>query len=194
VLVSDRVGAVLTRPRLELEQARAILDRQWAIDGALRALPSERDRNFAVSVDGVDRFVLKLSNATEDPAFLDLQHRAMARLVEAGVPGQVPVVTVDGREVVDVGRDGTPTLARLLTWLPGRPLATIAPADRSDELLRDLGRVMGRTATALASFDHPAAHRVFQWDAERGLDVIGNAEPSSGRDPQRRQRPQRPRR
>jgi len=178
VLVSDRVGAVLTRPRLELEEARAILDRHWAIDGALRPLPSERDRNFAVSVEGVDRFVLKLSNSSEDTAFLDLQHRAMARLVEAGVPCQVPVVTVDGREVVDVGRDGTPTLARLLTWLPGRPLATIAPADRSDELLRDLGRVMGRTAAALASFDHPAAHRLFQWDAERGLDVIGTHAPA----------------
>ena len=182
--MSDRVGAVLTRPRLELEEARAILDRHWAIEGALRPLPSERDRNFAVSVDGVDRFVLKLSNATEDLAFLDLQHRAMARLVEAGVPCQVPVVAVDGREVVDVGRDDTPTLARLLTWLPGRPFATIAPGDRSDELLRDLGRVMGRTATALASFDHPAAHRVFQWDAERGLEVIGAHAPAV-RDPDR---------
>jgi Ser/Thr protein kinase RdoA (MazF antagonist) len=182
--VSDRVGAVLTRPRLELAEARAILDRQWAIDGALRPLPSERDRNFAVSVEGVDRFVLKLSNSSEDAAFLDLQHRAMARLVEAGVPCQAPVVTVDGREVVEVGRDGTPTLARLLTWLPGRPLATIAPADRPDALLRDLGRVMGRTATALASFDHAAAHRVFQWDAERGLDVIGAHAPAV-RDPYR---------
>jgi Ser/Thr protein kinase RdoA (MazF antagonist) len=176
--VSDRVGAVLTRPRLEAEEARAILAREWGIDGELRPLPSERDRNFAGSVDGQDRFVLKLSNAVEDPAFLDFQHRAMARLVEAGVPCQVPVVTIDGREVVDVGRDGTPTLARLLTWLPGRPFVTIAAADRSDELLRDLGRVMGRTATALSTFDHPAAHRVFQWDAERGLGVIAAHAPA----------------
>jgi Ser/Thr protein kinase RdoA (MazF antagonist) len=176
--VSDRVGAVLTRPRLDLEEARAILGRHWAIDGELRPLPSERDRNFAVGVDGQDRFVLKLSNATEDPAFLDLQHRAMARLVEAGVPCQVPVMTIDGHEVLDVGRDGTPTLARLLTWLPGRPFVSIAAADRSDELLRDLGRVMGRTATALSTFDHPAAHRVFQWDSERGLAVIAAHAPA----------------
>jgi Ser/Thr protein kinase RdoA (MazF antagonist) len=184
VVVSDRVGAVLTRPRLELEEARALLDRHWAIDGELRHLPSERDRNFAVSVDGVDRFVLKLSNATEDAAFLDLQHRAMARLVDAGVPCQVPVVAIDGREVIDVGRDDVPTLARLLTWLPGRLFASLAAADRSDELLRDLGRVMGRTATALAAFDHPAAHRVFQWDAERGLAVIAAHAPAV-RDPDR---------
>lgn len=176
--MSDRVSAVLTRPSVEPAEARAILDRHWAIDGELRALPSERDRNFAVRVEGRDRFVLKLSNATEDPAFLDFQHRAMARLVEAGVPCQVPVVTIDGREVLDVGRDGTRTLARLLNWLPGRPFATIAAVDRSDELVRDLGRVMGRTATALSTFDHPAAHRDFQWDAERGLAVIAAHAPA----------------
>jgi len=176
--VSDRVGAVLTRPRLDLEEARGILARHWAIDGELRPLPSERDRNFAVGVDGQDRFVLKLSNATDDPAFLDFQHRAMARLVAAGVPCQLPVPTVDGHEVIDVGRDDTPTLARLLTWLSGRPFVTIAAADRTDELLRDLGRVMGRTAAALSTFDHPAAHRVFQWDSERGLGVIAAHAPA----------------
>ena len=178
MLVSDRVSAVLTRPSIDPGEARAILDRHWAIDGELRPLPSERDRNFAVRVDGHDRFVLKLSNATEDASFLDLQHRAMARLVEAGVPCQVPVIGIDGREMLDVGRDGSPTLARLLTWLPGRPLATIPPAERSVELLVDLGRVMGRVATALGSFDHLAAHREFQWSAERGLSVIAAHAPA----------------
>jgi Ser/Thr protein kinase RdoA (MazF antagonist) len=178
VTVSDLVGAVLTRPRMDEPTARTILGAQWAIEGVLRPLPSERDQNFAVAVDGQDRFVLKLSNATEDPAFLDLQQKAMARLVAAGVPCQVPVVALDGREVVEVGSEGHPTLARVLTWLPGRPLATIPPADRSEALLRDLGRVMGRVATALGSFEHPAAHRPFQWEAGQGLEVIAAHAPA----------------
>jgi Ser/Thr protein kinase RdoA (MazF antagonist) len=37
---------------------------------------------------------------------------------------------------------------------------------------------MGSTAAALSTFDHPAAHRVFQWDAERGLDVISAHAPA----------------
>jgi Ser/Thr protein kinase RdoA (MazF antagonist) len=39
-------------------------------------------------------------------------------------------------------------------------------------LLADLGRVLGRTARALDGFDHPAAHRPFQWEAGRGLSVV----------------------
>ena len=130
--VSELVGAVLTRPQVEPAEARAILARDWAIEGDLRPLPSERDQNFAVAIDGQDRFVLKLSNASEDAAFLDLQQKAMARLVAGGVPCQVPVVALDGREVLDVGSDGRPILARVLTWLPGRPLATIPPAHRPE--------------------------------------------------------------
>jgi Ser/Thr protein kinase RdoA (MazF antagonist) len=172
--VSELVGAVLTRPTVDPEQAGAILADGWGIAGSLRPLPSERDRNWAVAVDGDDRYVLKVSNATEDPAFLGLQHAAMARLAAAGVPCQLPVPTPDGRDLLSVRPDpaGPPLLVRVLTWLPGRPLATTAPADRSPALLVDLGRVLGRTARALDGFDHPAAHRPFQWEAGRGLSVI----------------------
>jgi Ser/Thr protein kinase RdoA (MazF antagonist) len=170
--VNELVGAVLTRPSIDVDRAADVLRRRWGIVGDLRALPSERDRNFAVAVDGVERFVLKVANAAEDPGFLDLQHRMMERLAAAGVPCQRVIPTMSGVDVADIGTDGRLSLARVLTWLPGRPLATVAPADRSAALIRDLGRVMGRTAAALAGFDHPAAHRPFQWSAEEGLDVI----------------------
>jgi Ser/Thr protein kinase RdoA (MazF antagonist) len=170
--VSELVGAVLTRPSIDIDVAATVLRRDWAIVGTLRPLPSERDRNFAVTVGGVDRFVLKVSNAVENVAFLEFQHAAMRRLAAAGVPSQLPVPSRRGTEVVDIGAPGQPSLARLLTWLPGRPFATIPSADRSTALLVDLGRVMGRTAAALDGFDHPTAHRPFQWSAEDGLAVI----------------------
>ncbi|MBA2718334.1 MAG: phosphotransferase [Chloroflexi bacterium] len=176
--MTELVGAVLTRPSVDAAAASAILDGPWGIAGELRSLPSERDRNFSVAIDGVERFVLKISNGNEDPAFLDLQHRAMERLAAAGVPCQLPVPSRDGREVVETGSPAAPNLARVLTWLPGRPLATIPPAERSAALLHDLGRVMGRTAAALDGFDHPAAHRDFQWSAEQDLVVIAAHAPA----------------
>lgn len=69
-------------------------------------------------------------------------------------------------------------LVRVLTWLPGRPLSAVPPVTRSGALLEDLGITMGRTARALAGFDHPAAHRIFQWDAVRGLDVVATHAPA----------------
>jgi Ser/Thr protein kinase RdoA (MazF antagonist) len=176
--VNDLVGAVLTRPTVDAARAAAILAEHWAVDGLPRPLPSERDRNFAVAVDGVDRYVLKVSNAAEDPALLDFQHAAMRRLAAAGVPCQLPVPGRAGAEVVDVGAPGRPALARLLTWLPGRPLAAIAPPDREPALHEDLGRVMGRTAAALDGFDHPAARRPFQWSAEQSLATIAAHAPA----------------
>ena len=169
--VSELVGVVLTRPAVDADAASTFLRRTWAIDGDLRPLPSERDRNFAVSVDGEERYVLKISNESEVAAFLELQHAAMRRLVAAGVPCQVPVPTTAGLDLAVIGGD-RPLLTRVLTWLPGRPLASIRPADRAATLLQDLGRVMGRTVAALEGLDAPVAHRSFQWAAEEGLAVI----------------------
>jgi Ser/Thr protein kinase RdoA (MazF antagonist) len=51
-------------------------------------------------------------------------------------------------------------------------------------LLRDLGWTMGRSAAALAGWDDPAAHRPFQWEAGRGLEVI-DAHAAAVTDPER---------
>jgi Ser/Thr protein kinase RdoA (MazF antagonist) len=170
---NGQVGAVLTRPAVDEAVAARILRDHWHLAGDLRPLPSERDRNFAVRVDGADSFVLKVSNLAEDLAFLEMQHKALAVLASAGLPVQRPMDASNDQDIVRWTSDGAePVFVRLLTWLAGRPLADVAPADRGKPLLEDLGRTMGRSARALARFDHPAAHRAFQWDARRGLDVI----------------------
>ena len=172
--MTELVGAVLSRPVLDAEQARALLRHAWGIDGQLRALPGERDVNFAVRVDGGDAYVLKISNRDEQPAFLDMQHAAMAILSAAGVPCQRPMPSSEGKAILRWSpSDGDATLlVRLLTWLPGRRLSEVPPIARPEALLEDLGATMGRTARALEGFDHPAARRDFQWDAQRGLDVV----------------------
>ncbi|HET7031298.1 MAG TPA: phosphotransferase [Candidatus Limnocylindrales bacterium] len=182
----ERVGAVLTRPEVDEATAAAILSSIWGVEGELRPLPGERDRNFAVRIDGADAYVLKIANRAEDPAFLDLQHSALGILAAAGVPCQRAMAALDGRTVATWSPPASagPSPVRLLTWLPGVPLADVPPASRERALLEDLGATMGRTARALSRFDHPAASRAFHWDARRGLDVI-DAHAAAVRDPER---------
>lgn len=171
--MSKRVGAVLTRPFVDEAAAASLLRERWHIEARLRPLPSERDRNFAVEIDRRPVFVLKVSNVADDLVLLQMQHAALSVLAAAGVPCQRPMETIDGDEILTwTPIDGQPVLVRLLTWLPGRPLADVPPTDRPPALLEDLGATMGRTANALTRFDHPAVRRPFQWDARHGLDVI----------------------
>src|SRR5204863_9331538 len=44
VTVSELVGAVLTRPSIDIDLAATVLGREWGIRGTLHPLPSERDR------------------------------------------------------------------------------------------------------------------------------------------------------
>jgi Ser/Thr protein kinase RdoA (MazF antagonist) len=140
---------VRNAPQWTVDDAARVARELFGVEGAASALPSERDQNFRIG----DGHVLKVANAAESPAFLDAQAAAFARLrsAETGLrwPDVSPAREVDGH------------LVRLLSWIPGTCLAA---ADQSPETLASLGRALANIATALADFDHPAAHRNFHWD------------------------------
>ncbi len=158
------------RPRFDPAAARALARALYRLDGAVAPLPSERDQNFLVTTPAGERFVLKISNGTEDPLPLDAQTLAMERLADAGLP--CPAVrrsAVGARIATAVGPDGRSHFVRLVTHLDGVPLAH---ARRFTPVLcRAIGRRLGEIDQELASFDHPGAHREFHWDLARGLDV-----------------------
>ncbi|MCW6509685.1 hypothetical protein [Lichenifustis flavocetrariae] len=62
--------AVLTTdvPRLEDAEATRLAQELFGISGRVARLTSERDANFQVEAPDGRAFVLKLSNAAEDPA------------------------------------------------------------------------------------------------------------------------------
>jgi Ser/Thr protein kinase RdoA (MazF antagonist) len=113
--------------------------------------------------------VLKIANLDEDRSFLECQLQAMATVEAAGVPVQHARPSLDGDPIVAIGDPGPPW-ARVMTWLPGRIMA--AAHDPDPTLWVDLGSLMGRVATALADFHHPAARRHFQWDVLQAGSVI----------------------
>ena len=153
-------------PSLSSDDARTLLAATWGIEGAtVTELPSERDQNFRVSVDGAPTHVLKVANATEDPAFLDAQQAVW--LHTAAHPGTPNLVSCrDGAATATVpGVDGHEHVALLLTWVDGRPLAD--RAHRPSSLLRSLGEALGEMDAVLDGFDHPGAHRTFHWDLQQ---------------------------
>jgi 4-aminobutyrate aminotransferase-like enzyme/Ser/Thr protein kinase RdoA (MazF antagonist) len=165
------MGLLESAPEFAEEEARRVLAEHYGIVGRLRSLPSERDQNFRVDRSATERFVLKIANATDDPALLDAQSRMLEHLEDRVdlCPRLVP--TAKGENVVRIsGKGDRSHLVRLVTYIDGEPLGTVE--SRPPGLLTDLGRSLGRLDRALADFDHPALHRIFYWDLARGLKVI----------------------
>ena len=60
-------------PRFSEDEARRIAQELFGLGGDLKSLKSERDQNFRILTPHGDGYVLKLSNAAEDPGVVDFQ-------------------------------------------------------------------------------------------------------------------------
>jgi len=150
--------------RLPLERAVSLVRECYGIEARAARLTGERDENFRLSsADGSD-YVLKVAHPAENPAVTDLATAALLYLEKEDPALPSPrVVRARGghsrvRFIDDLRIERT---ARLLTYLPGRPLGR---TDRSRRLRAECGRLGGRLMRALRTFEHPAAHRTIVWD------------------------------
>ncbi len=160
-------------PCFSMDRAAVMVRKLYGLEGSLRELPGERDQNFRLTAESGEEYVLKVANAAESGEVLEFQNKALAHLLakaegKAVCPRVRP--TLQGREIASWEAGGKSHLVRLLTYLPGRPLALVRPHDR--ELLTDLGRFFGRLDLLLEDFDHPAVHREFHWDLARAGQVV----------------------
>ena len=171
--MSDETVAARPRPSFTIEEASGILRRLYGRDGTLRELPSERDQNFDVLFGDGEEAILKISNAAEKRDVLDFQNAALAHL-EARCPElNLPRLrrTTDGAGVGEApGASGERHAVRLLTFLPGRFLALVKP--QKPELLRDVGRFLGRLSAGLAAYDRPMPERDLKWDMRRAPETV----------------------
>jgi 4-aminobutyrate aminotransferase-like enzyme/Ser/Thr protein kinase RdoA (MazF antagonist) len=152
-------------PAFTADDAARIAAEVYGVEGVATDLGSERDQTFLID-DGADGAVLKISNAGEDPAVLELEERAIAHV--AAVDPELPVAqplaprrTYGGHHV------------RLFERRHGR---------KGDHAV-DVGAYAAthaRLNLALRSFFHPAAGRDLLWDVAHTprlrplLDAIGD--------------------
>jgi len=134
-------------PRFTAPEAVEIARALYGHEGVAEALPSERDQNFKLVTPAGDVFVLKIANAAERREVLDFENQAMAHVARRAprlrIASVVPtrsgeaIGTVEGR---DAGGEPRRHFVRLLTWVPGVPLALVKP--HSEALLVNLGRAV----------------------------------------------------
>src|SRR5258707_1362926 len=125
-------------PRLEPADAVALAAKLYGLTATVSTLPSERDQNFLLQTTSGERFILKIANALEDRLLLEAQNEVLAHLAGLSLCPRV-VPAVDGKEISEISSAaGARNFVRLLTYLPGIPLAKIRP--QSPDLLIDLGR------------------------------------------------------
>ncbi|MBW2440067.1 MAG: aminotransferase class III-fold pyridoxal phosphate-dependent enzyme [Deltaproteobacteria bacterium] len=165
-------------PRFNEQDAIRLALELFGLEASSRQLPSERDQNFHLTASDGKAYVLKLANSTEGREVLDFQNQAMVHIAgkrnlfagnAAVVPDLVPT-TRDEQIATVKCSEGTSHFVRLLTYLPGKPLALVKPHDV--DLLASLGRFFGTIDQALQDFDHSATHRDFHWDLQNAGQII----------------------
>ena len=138
--------------------------RDYGLRGALTRIATEKDDTFRLDTD--DRpYLVKISSASEDPAFVDLQTAALVHVesVAPELPVQRLVRTRRGGSSIAL-RDACgpfPRTLRILTFIPGTLLAGVRPT--ADQLAK-VGAMLAGVATALAGFGHAHDERLLLWD------------------------------
>ena len=152
-------------PMLSCNEISRFAQQHYGFLADAKRLSGEVDFNFFLQTKNGEAFLLKIANPETPAGLLDLQNAAMAHLAQQNWDLSIPRVcpNLQGGLITKWITDtGQALSARLLTWIPGRPLALVNP--HSKALLKETGKVLGQLSRALSDFNHPAAHRFLKWD------------------------------
>lgn len=154
--------------KITTQQAEAILKSLFDIEGKAAALPGEIDFNFRIKVNNQNTYILKISRPEEDIAYLEYQQALLKFIEDKELLSPKIIKNLEGNIISQLTDDnGAIRYVRLLTWVEGRLWSNVNP--QLDDLRYSLGNETGKLANALQGFDHPQAHRDFEWDVAQGL-------------------------
>ncbi|XP_068000206.1 hydroxylysine kinase isoform X2 [Melanerpes formicivorus] len=165
---NDCQSPALTKPALGEKEVTELIDRVFGLKVSwIRPLPSYDDQNFHVGVSGnqgvsesADEYVLKITNSedSQEPDLIEVQTQAMMFLSNEGFPSATPYLTKDGNimslESGGTGPGNKKYMVRLLTYLPGIPVAKIAT---NAQIFYEIGQLAARLDKTLSEkFCHPS--------------------------------------
>jgi 4-aminobutyrate aminotransferase-like enzyme/Ser/Thr protein kinase RdoA (MazF antagonist) len=151
-------------PTFSFGEAADLASGHFGVGGRVTPLDSERDQNFKLSADDGSQWILKVVNASEPATESAFQVALLDHLARTSPDVAAPRLkpSANGTALADAtNAAGERHALRLVSWLPGLPLAEAA---RTPALLENLGRALGRLDSALQGFIHAGALRSFDWD------------------------------
>ena len=156
-------------PKIKItsQQAESIVFELFGKKGVAHALPGELDFNFRLDSKG-KKYLLKVGRPDANQEYLEFQQAILHHVAESNqeIISPVPLPDLQGNYISDIkDNSGNIRKVRLLTWVEGRVWSGVNPV--TNNLLFSLGEEAGRLSLALQGFDHPLAHRGFEWDVAR---------------------------
>ena len=156
--------------KITVAQAEKILFDLFNIKGIASPLPGELDFNFRIKIKDEEGYILKVSRPNEDENYLDFQQQLLQFVAANGTNLIAPKIIkdTDGNSISEItDTHGNKRKVRLLSWVSGRVWSKVNP--QLDDLRFSLGEQCGLLTQALQGFDHPEAHRKFDWDVAQSL-------------------------
>lgn len=150
-------------PKIELDDAERLAHDIFGVTGQASALSGERDQNVRLHAPDGGSFLLKIANPGEALTALEAQNAALDHIARRDPSLPVPRVfsTMDGRRIAPVPHAGGTRLVRMLSYLPGTPLAG---RRTTTEIRQAVGALAARLVLALANLPPSAAGLPFVWD------------------------------
>ncbi|MDC7677778.1 phosphotransferase [Asticcacaulis machinosus] len=153
-------------PRISIAQAQALALKHYGLNGQMRELTGERDRNFHLKATQGE-YVLKISSALEDPATTAFQNAMLGHLEGTGTDVPIPhlIPTIEGADEALIEADsGARHIVRLVTYLKGTPLAYWPP---SHAIRLQVAQISARMVLALKAFTSSYTDTQMLWNIAR---------------------------
>jgi len=127
----------------------------------LKSLNSERDKNFLVSVNDKDKFVIKISNQAESKKILEMQDHVLSSLNKKLEIKKVIPKKIHKNIKIFTDENNKKCFVRILSFIDGKMYAKV---NHSKNLEIELGSLSGKLSKCLQNIGHQSSFRKFEWD------------------------------
>ena len=149
----------------QIHHWQATFKEHWGVEAKLSPLDGEYDLNFLANSASGQGYVLKVMRSDCETWLVDMQVKAFEHITahQPHLPCPRIIRSVGDQPLLKLAdENGEERLVWVLNQLPGYCYAKAEP--KGNVLIHEVGKVLGGTAKALASFQHEGLERDFKWN------------------------------